>query len=186
MQHLTEAALRGKPPFVRSSQVRADHLAGVEPRHPMVKQMAETLRDIAAIGQGVSFRDLVGAGFTSAQIIEFGDAAEALAKELSDKQLTIAPDLLADIVLKACAPMPNNPPLPNGTRESQALFQMWGGYCAARASYTLDPWSGQRERCHDKLMDYLQQLPLLPRDRKHVARKMAETLSGKAARDMLA
>lgn len=166
-------------PYTRSPQIRVDHPAvgsGSEP-HPRALEMAEAMREIAAIGGGVTYRDLVGAGFTAAEIIEHHPAAERLAKDASTRQVSPSPDLMAEMVDKARQAWPNRMPLPAGARENQALFQHWGRYCAARAAYKLDCWSGQRERCLDTLTDFLDRLPLLPRDRKQIVRAVAATLA---------
>ena len=157
-----------------SPQIRAGDPAGDEDPHPRAVEMADTMLDVAALGHGVVFRDLIGAGFTSAEIIEHHRAAERLATAAGTRNLTIAPDRLAEMIAKACAPVPNAMPLPAGTAETQALFLSWGRYCAARAAYRLDQWSGQRERCLTVLSDFLDRLPILPRDRKAILRRVSE------------
>lgn len=159
-----------------SAQARPAHPFPAEEPHPRAMKLAQTMRDIFALGQGVSFKDLIRAGFTAAELIEHGRAAEALGNQLSEKQTTIAPDLLADMVAKARAPMPNDPPMPQHVGETQALYLAWGYYCAARQALRLDPWPGQRERCADVLMAYLQRLPLFPRERKTILREAAKAM----------
>lgn len=65
-----------------SSQVRADHLPEEmhHPRraHPRAIELAFSAMKIAAAGNGVSFTDLVAAGFTTAEIIEHAPTAERI------------------------------------------------------------------------------------------------------------
>lgn len=164
-----------------SPQIRAGHPHPEPAPHPRAEELAETMRDIYALGHGCGFRDLIGAGFTAAEIAEHAAEAERIATLRGTRHLAPSPDLLADIARKAAAPMPNDPPLPAGSpRETQALFVAWGHYCQSRMALALDPWPGQRERCMDQLLAYLERLPLLPRDRKHVLRKAGEALQPKA------
>jgi hypothetical protein len=138
--------------------------------------MAETMRDLLASGGGVRFVDLIRADFTSAEIVEFKEAAAKLATELSTRQVSIRPDLLADIIDKARNAMPNRLPLPRDTTETQVLVVAWGKYCAARNALVIDPWSSQRERCLAVLAAYLDKLPLFPTIRKAVVTAVEETL----------
>jgi hypothetical protein len=144
--------------------------------HPRCLEMAEAMRDLFAVGGGVRFVDLIRAGFTSAEIAEFKESAGKLATELSTRQVTIRPDLLADIIDKARLAMPNRLPLPRDTTETQALVIAWGRYCAARAALVIDPWSSQRERCLAVLAAYLDKLPIFPTIRKAVVAAVEETL----------
>lgn len=144
--------------------------------HPRCREMAEAMRDLLATGGGVRFADLIRADFTSAEIVEFKEQAAKLATELSTRQISARPDLMADIIEKARAPLPNRPPLPRETKETQALLVAWGAYCTARASLVLDPWSGQRERCLGLLALYLNRLPIFPANRMTVMRAVEQTL----------
>lgn len=164
----------------RTTQPRVMHPEAGSPErpHPRCLELAEKLREILALGHGVSFRDVKNAGFSDAEIIAFGDEARKIADTLGTRHLAPSPDRMADMIAKAKAPVPNAPPLPEGARENQALFQFWGFYCAARAALLIDPWPGQRERCLDRLRDYLDRLPLLPRDRKQIVMAVAAALQG--------
>lgn len=160
-----------------SAQVRAvDPEIGSGEDHDRCRAMAEAMREIEALGSGVEFRDLIRAGFTSAEIIDHHTRAQALANEAAVKQISPSADQMADMIAKAKAPLPNRPLLPEGARETQAMFLGWGGYCAARSALVLDNWPGQRERCLEKLRDYLDRLPLLPRDRKKIVISVAAAL----------
>lgn len=161
-----------------SSQIRSVFPEMDETPHPRASQMAETMLEFAALGNGgPTFRDLIREGFTSAEITEHHRQAEQLANERGTRQIRPEPDRLAELVAKAVSPLPNRLPLPAGTAETQVLFQAWGHYCTARGAYLLDPWPGQRERCLDKLRDYLNRLPLHPRSRKHICLKVAAALA---------
>ncbi|CAI2936122.1 hypothetical protein [Aminobacter niigataensis] len=170
-----------------SSQIRAAFPEMDESPHPRACEMAEAMREFSALGNGgPTFRDLIREGFTSAEITEHHRQAEQLANERGTRQIRPEPDRLAELVAKAVSPLPNRLPLPAGTAETQALFQAWGQYCAARGSHLLDPWSGQRERCLDKLRDYLNRLPLHPRSRKDISLKVAAALQASAAHQKVA
>lgn len=145
--------------------------------HPRAVALADAMLDIAALGHGgATFKDLIGAGFTSAEIIEHGEAAQKIANEKGTRQVAPSPDRLADMIEKARAAVPYRLPLPEGVGETQALFLSWGRYCAARAAFLIDPWPGQRERCIEVLFAYLDRLPLFPRDRKKIAMRVSATL----------
>lgn len=163
----------------RSPQPRRSHPeagSACEP-HPRAVEMAEAMREIASVSGNATFRDLMRAGFSAGEVSEHLREAEALAREASTRQVSPSPDRLAEMIDKARHAWPNRMPLPAGARESQALFQMWGRYCAARAAYKLDCWTGQRERCLETLTDFLDRLPLLPRDRRQVLRAVMATLA---------
>ncbi|MER8556103.1 hypothetical protein NKH37_28785 [Mesorhizobium sp. M1217] len=160
----------------RSRQTRPVLPEDADDTHPRCREMAETMRDLFAVGGGVRSKDLIGAGFTWAEIVEFRDAAAKLANASSVRQVNARPDLMADIIEKARAPMPNRPPLPRDTKETQALLVAWGRYCTARAALVLDPWSGQRERCLKLLSIYLNRLPIFPANRETVMRAVEQTL----------
>jgi hypothetical protein len=159
-----------------SSQVRAVDPDAPGELHPRAKELGEAMRDIYALGQGVAFKDLVCAGFTTSEIIEHHHAAQKHANELSERRISPAPDRLAEMIEKARAPLPNKLPLPEGTTETQPLFVAWGHYCAARAALMVDAWPGQRERCAEQLIAYLRRLPMLPRDRKLILREVGRAL----------
>lgn len=159
-----------------SAQTRAAHPFPPEAPHPRAVELAEAMRDIFALGHGVGFKDLIRAGFTSAEIAEHHRAAETLANSQATRQITTPPDLLADMIAKARAPMPNDPPLPQRVGETQAHYLAWGHYCAARQAMVLDPWPGQRERCAELLMAYLEKLPLFPRERKTILREATKAM----------
>lgn len=152
-----------------------------EPDHPRCIELVDAVLDIKARGAGVSFRDLIQAGFTSAEITEHHSRAEAIIAEREVKHVFLRPDLLADIIAKAKAPVPNAPPMPRDTAETQAMIVAWGGYCAARSALLLDPWSGQRERCLKVLTAYLGRLPIFQANRDAVIKAVAAALPQVAA-----
>lgn len=164
-----------------SIQIRADWPDAGEPPHPRAVEMAETIRSIAALGNGVSPADLFAEGFNGPELSEYFAAAEKLATQLSTRQVAPQGDNLATIKDKAKEAWPNRMPEPPLLRDSQAVFQDWGRYCAARSAYKIDRWTGQRERCIDTLSDFLDRLPISASDRKAVIRAVGETLSEGAA-----
>lgn len=151
-----------------SAQVRTIYPFPADEPHPRAAALAETMRDIFSLGNGVGFRDLLGAGFTSAEIIEHHAAAEKLATELSEKRVSPPPDMMAEIRAKAQAPVPNDPPAPRRTVVTQALFVAWRKYCASRSALAFDPWDGQRERCLDLLGSALDHCDMFERPRQEV------------------
>ncbi|MER9662317.1 hypothetical protein [Mesorhizobium sp. M0159] len=160
----------------RSTQTRPIFPEDADDAHPRCREMAEAMRDLFSVGGGVRSKDLIGAGFTWAEIVEFKDAAAKLATDASVRHLTSRPDLMADIIEKARAPLPNRPPLPRDTKETQALLVAWGRYCTAHAALVLDPWSGQRERCLKVLSAYLDRLPIFPASRQTVIKAVEQAL----------
>lgn len=160
-----------------SEQVRAVNPMPGEPPHHRAVEMADALREISNGGaNGATFASLLGAGFTSGEVIEHIDAARALAAEDVVHNVNPRPDLIGDIVAKARAPLPNRPPLPRRTSETQALLVAWRAYCAAHSALILDPWPGQRERCLSKLGGVLDQTPLYEVHRREVIAKVGNTL----------
>lgn len=122
--------------------------------HPRAVELADALRD------GITtFRGLIGAGFTCAEIAEFHPEARALASAKSVRQVSPGADRLSDMVAKANAAIANRLPLPKGGSETQAAVLAWSRYCAARAAFTLDPWPSQRERCLDLLRGFFRTTP---------------------------
>ncbi|RUX91924.1 hypothetical protein EOA25_31880, partial [Mesorhizobium sp. M2A.F.Ca.ET.040.01.1.1] len=91
--------------------------------HPRCLEMAEAMRDLFAVCGGVKIEDLVRAGFTSAEIVEFRDDAATLAALASTKQLTVRPDLLEDMIDKARHAAPNRLPLPADAEPTRGLVQ---------------------------------------------------------------
>lgn len=146
------------------------------PPHPRAVDMANTILDLNAISPGVTYRDLIGAGYTSAEIIEHHPEAEKIAADRAVYRRAEDPDRLADMIAKARSPLPNKLPLPRCTKETQALFIAWGRYCAARSAYLIDPWPGQREHCLERLTTYLHKIPLFPRERKDILIATARAL----------
>lgn len=142
--------------------------------HPRAVEMAEAMREGRA-----TFKELIGAGFTSAEIIEFHKDAEAMAIERATRQISPGADLLAEMIVKAKAAIINHRPMPKGAVESQPLYLAWGRYCAARNAHVVDPWSGQRERCLALLFAYFRLTPAGPATTEHVVRAVAETLEAR-------
>jgi hypothetical protein len=123
--------------------------------HPRCLEMAETMRDLFAAGGGVRAKDLVGAGFTWAEIAEYRDEAAKLAGEASVRHLSMRPDALEDVIQKAREAIANRLPLPRGTSETQVTIVAWNNYCRARQALTLYPWASLREECLRLLRLYL-------------------------------
>jgi hypothetical protein len=163
--------------YNRSDIPHLDHPEAHGEPHPRAVEMADTMLDIAALGHGVTFKDLIGAGFTSAEVIEHHEEARRIAADRAVYRTSQEPDRLADMIEKARAPLPHKLPLPKGAGENQALVLAWGRYCAARGAYLLDTWSGQRERCIALLTDYLAKIPLFTKERKKIVLAVAETLA---------
>lgn len=142
--------------------------------HPRAVEMAQAMRE------GLhTFRDLIGAGYTTAEIAEFKDEAKALATSLSTRQASPGADRLSEMVAKATAAIANRMPLPKGASETQKAYLAWNRYCAAVAAFRLDPWPAQRERCLDLLRTYFSATPAGPAVTGYV---VGETASSMGAR----
>lgn len=157
----------------RSGQTRADWPEGESNPHPRCIEMAEAMREV---GPGCSFRDLMHRGFCTAEIVEHVDEAEAIARSRWTRQTTMRPDMVADIIAKACAPVPNAPPIARDMEETQAVLVVWSAYCQARAAMVVDPWIGQRERAMKKLSAYLDRMPIFQRVRDEILKAVADKL----------
>lgn len=144
--------------------------------HLRAIEMAKTMQDIAASNGAATFLDLTRAGFTSAEIIEFGIQAQNLAAEWKSESRKGAYDNIQDMVMKVREPMPNRPPMTENFLTSSAFFEAWGRYCAGRAALMLDPWAAQRERCIVHLGRFLNMLPLLPAERARLMQAAEKTL----------
>lgn len=157
----------------RSGEVRACWPEGESELHPRAAEMAEAMREV---GPGCTFRDLLRRGFTSAEIVEHVDDAEKHAKGLWERQATMRPDMVADIIAKARVPLPNDPPLTRDMKETQPLLVAWGSYCQARQALVVDPWTGQRDRALKKLSAYLDRMPIFPRIRDEILQAVSAHL----------
>ena len=144
--------------------------------HLRAIEMAKTMQDIAASSGAATFKDLIRAGFTSAEIIEFGTQAQHLAAEWKSESRKPIHDNLADMVMKVRQPVPNRPPMTVNLITSTQFFEAWGRYCASRAALMLDPWAPQRERCICVLQEFLNFLPLLPAERARLTLAAEQTL----------
>lgn len=123
--------------------------------HPRAIEMAEAMREGAT-----AFRDLIGRGFTPAEIARFHEEARALAVSRAERQVAPSPDRLSELIDKARAAIANRMPLPKGAGETQAMVVAWNRYCLARNAYRLDAWDGQRERCASLLHAFFRQTPV--------------------------
>lgn len=127
----------------------APHTIDPEAMHPRAVEMAQAMRE----GK-TTFRELSGEGFSSAEIRRFATDAGSLATTLSARQVQPGGDLLSEMCDKACAAIAGQPPLPKGTRETQAQSLDWRSYCQARNAYLIDPHADQRARCLRLLAAY--------------------------------
>lgn len=139
--------------------------------HPRCVEMAEAMREGAA-----TFKLMLGAGFTSAEIAEFFEEARRIATERSVRHVSARPDALEDVILKAREAIPNRPALPRGIEETQDTLLRWGRYCMARNALLLDPWPSQRERCLSLLRAYLDRSVMFAPSKDVVVAKAAESL----------
>lgn len=161
---VAEPRATGRP----SSQSRPEwpdvpHTLDAEAMHPRAVEMAQSMREGAD-----TFRGLIGAGFTHAEITEFHREAKALATSMSTVQRSPGGDLLSDLVTKAQVAAEHQRPMPRGTTETQALLIAWSCYCRARNAFVLDPWPSQRERCLVLLAGYMRQTAAGAAVTKHV------------------
>lgn len=120
----------------------APHTIDPEAMHPRAVEMAQMMREGKA-----TFRDLCGEGFSPAEIKRFAADAKSLATTLSSRQVEPGGDLLSEMCDKACTAMYSQPPVPRGSKETQAFALAWARYCKAVAAHRIDPHAAQRERC---------------------------------------
>jgi hypothetical protein len=158
----------------RSRQVRAIDPDALDTPHPRAVEMAEAMREGAN-----TFRLITGRGFSAAEIIEYGQEAQRLAREAFVQQITPRADLMSDMAIKARDAIPNRMPLPKGTVDNQSLALAWGIYCMARSAYKLDAWPGQRERCLSLLTAYFRKTTAGPAVTRHIIDAVAAHLVSK-------
>ncbi|PRD42349.1 hypothetical protein C5748_16275 [Phyllobacterium phragmitis] len=156
---------------------RADNPRGPDEKpHRRAIEMATVMQDIAASRGAATFRDMISAGFTTAEIIEFGGQAQNLAAEWKSESRSGAFDCIEEMAIKVRQPLPNRPPMTENYMTSPGFFLAWGKYCAGRAALLLDPWAAQRERCLCLLQEFLNTLPLLPAERARLVQAADSTL----------
>lgn len=162
----------------RSQQVRiVDPETGDEPS-PRCIEMAEAMREGAT-----EPRLLIAAGFTTAELVEYGEMARRIAIERSVRRIRPRPDTLEEVIIKAKEAVPNLPPLPLGIEETQATLIAWAGYCQARNALLLYAWAPLREHCLALLDAYLARSRMFQPSRTRVIVAVAETLvAAKAGR----
>lgn len=154
-----------------SAQTRPVHPEDGADIHPRCREMAEAMRE----GHD-TYKALKAAQFSDAEIRAHHEQAQALAQEASIRHIHMRPDALEDIIEKARVAMPNRPPLPRGTGETQSIMVDWSRYCMARAALTLDPWATQRERCLSILRAYLDRTAIFEPSKRAVIEAVAASL----------
>ena len=155
----------------RSAQTRPVDPDAVGDVHPRCAEMAEAMRE----GQ-TTFKLLLGAGFTSAEIAEFFAEAGRIANERSVRHVSPRPDALEDVIRKAREAVPNRPPLPRGTEETQAVLIAWAQYCQARNALVLYAWPPLAEHCLALLSAYLDRSGMFAPSKRAVVAAVADTL----------
>lgn len=135
-------------------------------------EMAETMRELAHSPEGATEAALAARGFTLAEILEYAVEAAALAARASQAD-SARFDRVPDMLVKALAALPHNPPRVGGHDLDEEGLKRWSAFCAARAAFKLDPWSMQGERALQKLNDALRRLPLLDNERARVVAGLA-------------
>lgn len=154
-----------------TGQTRPIHPEAGADVHPRCAEMAESMREGAN-----TWKALVAAGYSPAEINLHYHRAHDLALERSVRQIASRADTLEDVIRKACDAIASRPPLPRGLEETQDTLVRWGLYCQSRASLTLDPWSGQRERCLNLLRAYLDRSEMFTPSKNTVIASVAEVL----------
>lgn len=139
---------------------------------PRAVEMAETMRELAHSPEGATGASLAARGFSIAEIIEYAVEAAALAARSSQAD-SARFDRVPDMLVKALAAMPHNPPRVGSCDLDGEGMKRWSAFCAARAAFKLDPWSMQGERALQKLNDALRHLPLLDNERARVVAGLA-------------
>lgn len=145
-----------------SSQARPDTPEGATSSpHPRAIEMAETIREIVFRDGSVTDAALVAEGYSAGEIVELGAEASERARLLMVSDGT-APDNYARI--RAKAEYAGAMPLPGGFVPDRNAREAWGRYIKARRAHGFDPWIGQQTRCAELLRQFLQRMPLLPRE----------------------
>ncbi len=139
--------------------------------HPRCAEMAESMREGAN-----TWKALLAAGYSPADINLHYHRAHDLALERSVHQIAPRADTLEDVIRKAREAVASHPPLPRGIEETQDTLVRWSLYCQSRASLTLDPWSGQRERCLGLLRAYLDRSEMFSPSKNTVVAMVAQSL----------
>lgn len=155
----------------RPPQTRPIHPEAGAEVHPRCAEMAESMREGAD-----TWKALLAAGYSPAEINLHYHRAHDLALDRSVRQVASRADTLEDVIRKARDAVASHPPLPRGIEETQDTLVRWSLYCQARASLTLDPWSGQRERCLNLLRVYLDRSEMFAPSKNVVVARVADTL----------
>jgi len=141
--------------------------------HPRAVEMAEKMREAIGAFGGVTWSDLVAAGFTSAELVEHETAARAIAGAAIVRQVSPPGDRVPDFLQKSIAAAVHVMPLTAGTDPTPERSGAWEKYCRARAAWKLDPWTSQGERCLALLDRFLRLFPLLERERNRIVYGLA-------------
>ncbi len=158
-----------------SAQSRAIDPFAAEPPHPRAAEMADRMREAAGTFGGVTYADLIAAGFTSAEIIEHEAVARALFGATFVRQVAPLGDRVPDFVAKAIAAAAHRMPCTAGEMPTNRRQAAWDLYCRARAAWKLDPWLSQSERCLALLDAFLRLFPLLDRERNRIVAELAKS-----------
>lgn len=173
-----------------SAQARAVWPEAHDAPHPRAIAMADAMRETAASAGGATVADLIGRGFTMAEITEHEPAARRMADAAIVREVTPPGDRVPDIIQKAIDSIASRMPMTSGLEPDDArlakMTKAWGVFCAGRAAFKLDPWVSQSERCVHMLNSFLYNLPLLPREVSRITYALAAeqkiAMSRRAAR----
>ncbi len=154
-----------------SAEIRTEHPeTGIADRGAVA--MAEAMREILFRDGNVEETALIGTGFTIAEIVEHGPEARRIAglKLVVEGQRG---DCVGDFIDKARLGSIGFMPLCHATAATEDMRTAWAAYCASHAAHTLDPWISQSERTLNRLKDFLDFQPLLPREKNAVVTALA-------------
>lgn len=160
-----------------TNEIRADWPEGANNPHPRAIEMADAMRETASSAGGVTTGDLVGRGFTMAEITEHEPEARKIADAIIVRQVKPWGDRVPDIIQKAIDSIASRMPVASNNQpdepEHKALRAAWDRFCTARAAFKLDPWISQSERCVHLMSNFLTLTPLLVKERNRVIYALA-------------
>ncbi|MBX8803377.1 hypothetical protein HBA92_21885 [Ochrobactrum sp. MR28] len=158
--------------------ISANSLTSSQSTHSKsVRAMANDILDINALHGAVQASDLIAAGYTTAEIIEFQAEATALANRTHVRYQYPSRHGLSEMSFKISKAVIEEPAQPDNHALNDDQRKAWQAYCRTRAAYAQDPWHVLRHRCINLLLAYLLTLPVVPGNRN----KLIEALDAKLA-----
>lgn len=169
------AQTHGRP----TNQTRVIDPFPFEPIQGTARQMGEKMREILCRDGSVTDAALIAEGFTTADIIEYGQEAKDFVRFTITSHGAVG-DRVAGIIDKAVFACAGVMPSTAGTDITDTTRIAWNDYCTAMAAFRLDPWISQQERCLNRLRTFLGLLPLLPSEANRITTAVAAMMKRRA------